>query len=396
MKINFYRTDKVAFLLQPLFIMKIIIAPDKFKGSLTSFEVCRAISNGIKKANKEIDVLVFPMADGGDGFAAVMKYYLHTETIGCKTIDALGREINASYEWDDKHNTAIIEMAMASGLALLKKEEQNPMLTSTLGTGILIKNAIEKGATRILLGLGGSATNDAGMGILTALGFQFADEKGNLLAASGKNLCTVKKIIQPGSMPIIQFQIAADVKNVLYGPQGAAYIFSPQKGADETDVKILDDGLRNFSSVVESETGREISTIAGSGAAGGIAAGLMAFFNVEIRSGIELIVNSSCLIAELENVDLVITGEGKIDAQTGEGKVIDYIASLAKEYNIPCKAVCGVLDLDRKELEKLGLLAVLAIRDDLISEEEAIKNAAELLAARIAADNSFLQVTSIK
>ncbi len=378
--------------MQPLFIMKIIIAPDKFKGSLTSFEVCRAISNGIKKANKETDVLVFPMADGGDGFATVMKHYLQTETVDCKTIDALGREINASYEWDSKQTTAVIELAVASGLALLKKEEQNPMLTSTLGTGILIKNAIEKGATRILLGLGGSATNDAGMGILAALGFQFADENEKLLAASGKNLCAVKKIIPPESVPAIQFQIAADVKNVLYGPQGAAYIFAPQKGANDVDVRLLDEGLRNFALIVQEQTGRKISTIAGTGAAGGIAAGLMSFFEVDIKSGIELIVNNSNLIAALENADLIITGEGKIDAQTAEGKVIGYIAALAKEFKVPCKAVCGVLDLGRKELEELGLAAVLSIRDGSISEEEAIKNAGELLAKRIAADSSFLEI----
>lgn len=376
--------------------MKVIVAPDKFKGSLSSFQVCEVVTKSLRKKNKTIQVLEFPMADGGDGFAAVMKRYLQTETVGCKTIDALGREINASYEWDGKQTTAIIEMAVASGLALLKKEERNPLLTSTLGTGILIKNAVEKGATRIILGLGGSATNDAGMGILAALGFQFIDENENLLAASGKNLCAVKKIVWPESMPAIQFQIAADVKNVLYGPQGAAYIFAPQKGANDRDVKILDEGLRNFALILEKETGNNISTIAGTGAAGGIAAGLMAFFTVEIKSGIELIVSNSNLLAQLENVDLIVTGEGKIDEQTGEGKVVGYIASMAKEHKISCKAVCGVVDLDHKEVKKLGLADVLAIRDYAVSEEDAIKNASELLAKRIAEDDSFLEVTRFK
>lgn len=376
--------------------MKIIVAPDKFKGSLTSFQVCEIVGKSLREKNATIQILEFPMADGGDGFATVMKHYLQTETIDCKTIDALGREINASYEWDNKQKTAVIEMAVASGLALLKKEEQNPMLTSTLGTGILIKNAIEKGATRILLGLGGSATNDAGMGILAALGFQFADKNEKLLAASGKNLSAVKKIIPPESIPAIQFQIAADVKNVLYGPQGAAYIFAPQKGANDVDVKILDEGLRNFALIVQAQTGRNISTIAGTGAAGGIAAGLMSFFDVDIKSGIELIVNNSNLIAALENADLIITGEGKIDAQTAEGKVIGYIAGLAREIKVPCKAVCGVLDLGAKELEELGLAAVLAIQDGSVSEAEAIKNAGELLAKRIVADSSLLEFTSVK
>ena len=169
--------------------MKIIVAPDKFKGSLTSFEACRSISRGIKKANKKIVVAEFPMADGGDGFTSVLKHYLKTATINCDTVDALGRKISASYQWNEKEKAAVIELAIASGLVLLKEKERNPLYTSSLGTGLLIKHAIGKGAKKIVLGLGGSATNDGGTGILSAMGFQFADEKGDHLQSTVKTCC---------------------------------------------------------------------------------------------------------------------------------------------------------------------------------------------------------------
>ena len=216
--------------------MKIIVAPDKFKGSLTSFEACRSISRGIKSANEKMVVSEFPMADGGDGFALVLKHYLKTDTINCDTVDPLGRKINASFQWHEKQKAAIIEMAVASGLVLLKEKERNPLFASSLGTGLLIKHAVDKGAKKIVLGLGGSATNDGGTGILSALGFQFADEKGDHLNASGENLLRIKKIIPPSVVAQVKFEIACDVHNVLYGPNGAAYIYAPQKGADDEQV----------------------------------------------------------------------------------------------------------------------------------------------------------------
>ena len=198
--------------------MKIIVAPDKFKGSLTSFEACRSISRGIKKTNNKIVVSEFPMADGGDGFSSVLNHYLKTDTINCHSVDPLGRKISASYQWNEMEKTAVIELAVASGLVLLEEKERNPMYTSSLGTGLLIKHAIDKGAKKIVLGLGGSATNDGGTGILSALGFQFADEKGDYLQASGENLLRIKKIIPPSFVPTVKFEIACDVQNVLFGP----------------------------------------------------------------------------------------------------------------------------------------------------------------------------------
>ncbi len=362
--------------------MKIIIAPDKFKGSLTSFEVCTAISEGIKKNKESIEVVEFPMADGGDGFAMVMKHYLHTNTVYCDTVDPLGRNKTAFYQWNEKDRTAIIEMAVASGLVLLKKEERNPLQTSTSGTGLLIKNAIEKGATKIILGLGGSATNDAGMGILIALGFQFVNDKNDVLQASGENLLLISKIITPSFIPPVKFEIACDVQNVLYGQHGAAYVYAPQKGATTEQVEILDKGLRNFASVIETQTGKNISAIPGTGAAGGIAAALLPFFDVEMKKGIEMIMDASKIKQQMADTNLLITGEGKIDEQSSEGKVIGAISALAKQYNIPCIALCGELQLDEKAVTDLGLKKAIAISDNTVSKEDAIKKAGILLSKK--------------
>jgi glycerate kinase len=372
--------------------MKILIAPDKFKGSLTSFEVCNAISEGIKKFGRAMEVFEFPMADGGDGFAAVMKHYHKTNTVNCETVDPLGRKLAVSYEWNENEKTAIIEIAVASGLVLLKQEELNPMLTSTLGTGLIIKDAIGKGARKIILGLGGSATNDGGTGILSALGFQFSDERDNLLQACGGNLVNMKKIIKPSSIPAIKFEIASDVQNILYGPQGAAYVYAPQKGADEEQVKRLDKGLQNFAAIIKNETGNDISSTPGTGAAGGIAAGLIPFFNVEMKKGIEMIVDASKIKTALTDVDLLITGEGKIDEQSGEGKVVGYMANLAGEYNIPCIAVCGILELKNASIKTLGLQKAVAISNSSITKEEAMKNARELLAEKASEILNFFEI----
>jgi glycerate kinase len=359
--------------------MKIIIAPDKFKGSLTSFEVCDAIAAGIKQADENAEVFLFPMADGGDGFSEVMKYYLQTETVSCTTVDPLGRNISASYQWNAQTKTAIIEMAVASGLVLLKLEERNPLKTSTYGTGLLIKDAIEKGAGQIILGLGGSATNDAGMGILAALGFQFMNANGGSLTPCGENLASIKKIICPASVPKTKFVIACDVQNVLYGPHGAAYVYAPQKGADASAVTLLDKGLEHFADILKQQTGKDISSIPGTGAAGGIAAGLMSFFEVALKKGTDLVVEASGIKNKIAGATLLITGEGKIDTQTLEGKVVNELSFLAYQYKIPAAAFCGVFEADSSVISQLHLQFVERLNSPSISKEEAIRNAKELL-----------------
>ena len=357
--------------------MKIIIAPDKFKGSLTAFEVCRSVEAGIKSIDKSIETISFPMADGGDGFASILQAYLHTETIFCKTVDPLGRAIDATYQWNEKTKTAIIEMAVASGLVLLKSNERNPFLTSTYGTGLLIKDAINKGADKIILGIGGSATNDGGIGILEAMGFILKDESGKTLKGNGESLNKITSIVAP-SLKDVKFEIACDVQNTLYGPGGASFVYSPQKGADKEQVRILDDGLKNLAKVLLKETGKSIANIPGTGAAGGIAASLLCYFDTELKQGIDMVIDASGINGAFNNASLVITGEGKIDHQSLDGKVIGKIASMANEKNIPVVAFCGRLELTTNEIQGTGLAEVYTIGESL-SVEESMKNAGRLL-----------------
>lgn len=362
--------------------MKIVLAPDKFKGSLSSFEVCRAMMQGIGQVSEKIKVVLFPMADGGDGFAPVLHYYLKTKEIVCQTVDPLFRPMEAKYQWNADTKSAIIETASASGLVLLSDEEKNPSISSTMGTGMMIRHAIDLGAKEIILGLGGTATNDAGIGILSALGFQFLDENDQLLPPIGNSLVSIRKIEAPAHLPEIKFRLACDVTNPLFGPQGAAFIYSPQKGADKNMVQQLDKGLENFAAVVAQQTHKDVSSLPGTGAAGGIAAGLMGFFPVQLEKGIDMLIEVSQIEKELTGTDLIFTGEGKIDMQTKEGKVAGSIGLLAKKNKIPCIALCGILDIDEKAVTDLGLTGAYAIGDKSMSMAESISNAAMLVAEK--------------
>lgn len=363
--------------------MKIIIAPDKFKGSLTSDEVCSAITEGIRKKNKDAVILHFPMADGGDGFNSVLQHYFHTTPVVVNTVDPLQRPMQASYQWNAGEKIAIIEMAAASGLVLLKEKERNPLLTSTYGTGLLMRDALERGADRVILGLGGSATNDAGIGILFALGFHFVDKTGEELLPIGESLLKIDRIIPPVSLPLVRIEIAADVENPLYGPDGAAYVYGPQKGADPVMVEQLDNGLRNIAAVIEAQFGKQVAGFSGAGAAGGIAAGLSAFFEVEMKKGVELVLQANGLEKELSDANLVITGEGKIDGQSGLGKVVGTMAALAHKYQIPCIAFCGMLEAGN-EIEEMGLASVYSLEEEGLSQEESMAKAYPLLVAKAA------------
>ncbi len=362
--------------------MKIIIAVDKFKGSLTCFEAGEAIAEGIRRADNGAEIFSFPMADGGDGFAAVMQHYLHTTSVACETVDPLGKKIIAGYQWQETTATAIIETAAASGLVLLRKQDYDPLRASTYGTGLLLRDAARRGARKIVLGLGGSATNDAGTGILQALGFGFRDAEGKELPASGANLSRIRRIIAPPHPLQTEIAIACDVRNPLYGPNGAAYVYAPQKGADESAVKALDEGLKNFAEIVRLETGRNIDTVPGSGAAGGIAAGLLSFLNARICEGIDLIVNHSKITEQLNAADLLITGEGKIDDQSGEGKVVGRMARLAGQYGVPVIGLCGIAELDGKGAQSLGLKDVFPLCTDRAQAAACMENAFQLLSER--------------
>jgi len=366
--------------------LKIVIAIDKFKGSLSSFEASDAIADGISRINKDAEVLKFPMADGGDGFAAVLKYYTDSKDIICDAVDPLNRSIHTKYQWEEKTKTAIIELAAASGLVLLDKQEQNPLHTSTYGTGLQIKHAIDKGAKKIILGLGGSATNDAGMGILAALGFQFFDRNDQLLLPGGKNLLWVERIAPPSFVPPIKFEIACDVQNKMHGPDGAAYIYASQKGANDDEIKQLDEGLKHFAGILKKQSGKDVSEIPGTGAAGSVAAGLMSSFDVSLKEGTTMIIKASGIEKELKNTDWLITGEGKLDKQSKEGKVVDAIAKLGARYQIPVIACCGITDLDKNEEKKMGLKAVLSLAESKNAINDSIKNAKQWLRQKIVTD----------
>lgn len=374
--------------------MKIIIAPDKFKGSLTSFEVCAAIEQGLQQLGIDADIFNFPLADGGDGFSPVMQFYQHTETIVCETVDPLNRQMIGTYQWSLKEKTAIIELAVASGIALLKQDELDPWITSTYGTGLLIKDAIHKGAKKIILGLGGSATNDGGTGILEALGFIFRD-KNNIFInrLCGGQLSQITSFEKPTDLTGIEWVVCCDVNNPFYGPNGAAFVYGPQKGANEEQVKLLDDGLKNFAEVLLDHTGINIAEVPGAGAAGAVAGGLMAALNASLHQGIEMVLQTSKILAALDNTDLIITGEGKLDAQSLQGKVVGTVAALAREKSIPCIAICGRLDLSPEEIKNAGLTGAFSIESKGDSLEDCMKNAATYLTdTSIEMMNSFLNL----
>ena len=359
------------------------MAPDKFKGSLSSFEACESIRRGIRDAGYSGSVECFPMADGGDGFAGVLQHYLHTETVWCKTVDPLGKPITISWQWQGAAHTAIIELAVSSGLVLLPPEARNPLRTSTYGTGLVIRDAVEKGAKKIILGLGGSATNDAGTGILAALGFSFLNSRNEVLEPCGRSLHQMETIVTPNRIPSLIFEIACDVQNTLHGREGAAFVYAPQKGASESDVLLLDNGLKNFSRVLQQQTGQSVDHVPGSGAAGGIAAGLMGFFDVRLKKGIGMVMEAGGLHASMHGADLVISGEGRLDGQSKEGKVVSGVAALAATCQVPVIAFCGQLAVTEQELQATGLTAAFSITNRPMTLEEATAQAGSLLSQAV-------------
>jgi len=357
--------------------MKILIAPDKFKGSLTAEEVVTAIAEGIRYFNPEIEVYQFPLADGGDGTAAILTYHFKGEFIRINVHDPLFQIIESGYGYAKRIKTAFIEMSAASGLRLVPKQKQNPLFTTTLGTGEMIKDAISRGAERIILGIGGSATNDAGIGMAAALGYKFLDRAGIELKPVGENLEAIYSIKDSNllfSPSEIDVHIACDVDNPLYGRKGAAHIYGPQKGAEPGTVRKLDKGLRNFARIVRNKYGKDISRLPGAGAAGGLGAGAVVFLNARLRSGIELVMDITGFEEQLKAADLILTGEGKIDKQTFQGKVIDGVTRLAGKYNIPVLAVCGDIELKSRQLKKHGILESRSLVNHFGSPEKALKN----------------------
>ena len=348
--------------------MTITLAFDSFKGSLRSDEVADAFEDGLRTSMPDCTILKANIADGGEGTMDALTGKLNATTISMATTDPLDRPINAKYSIIDNGNTAIIELAVASGLTLLKNEERNPMLTSTYGTGLLIADALKRGCKKIILGIGGSATNDGGTGILDALGFRFLDTNGNRLRGCGESLAKIHTIDTTQVMPEVKettFILACDVTNPLCGPNGAAHIFAKQKGGTPDMIQSLDKGLHKFAEIIGYHTNMHIYSIQGSGAAGGVGGGLVGMLNARLERGIEVILD----IIGFENMvmksDYVITGEGKIDHQTLMGKAPSGVLQIATRHGVPTIAIGGDVEWC-EELEQRGFHTIVNINTDNI------------------------------
>ena len=355
--------------------MKFVIAPDKYKGSLTAFEFCNAVEEGLFKALGKVEIIKMPLADGGDGTIDVVKHYLKGDIVKVKVNDPLFRTIEAQYLFSRETRISYIEMAEASGLKLLKEGEKNCMLTTTLGTGELIADALQKGAKEIILGIGGSATNDAGIGMASALGFRFLDANNTVLEPKGENLIHIKTIDASGVNPLLKnvvVKVACDVTNPLYGKNGAAYIYASQKGASNEDIEALDNGLRNYSRIIQRHFGIDLQQIEGAGAAGGMGAGSMVFLNAQLTSGIDLIKELADFDTNIKGADWVITGEGNLDDQTLSGKTISGVIKSAKAQNVPVAALCGSVNISVNAQKELGLDYAVSIVKGISDLEEAI------------------------
>lgn len=362
--------------------MKIVIAADSFKDALPAQQVCQAIADGISKVQADAEMVIFPLADGGEGLAEVFAFHLGGSTVQMNAYDPLGRDVQCSYILSADGDKAFIEMAQASGLQRLTPDERNPMLTSSYGTGQMIAHALDSGVRHILLGLGGSATNDAGMGMAAALGYEFHTAHGKELLPRGESLAAIERIESNNLHPALtetRFEILCDVKNPLHGPMGAAYVFGPQKGANAAMVERLDLGLQQFGALLEKTFGQDFASPPGAGAAGGMGAACLAFLKGQLHPGIEAVMNLTNFDAVLQGADLVFTGEGRLDSQTLSGKLVRGIASRAQQFGVPTIALCGAIDADQAFLDLIGLKAAFAIGRKIQIFDDALASTAENL-----------------
>lgn len=356
--------------------MKIVISIDSLKGSLTSIEAANAIKKGILSVDNKSDVVIMPLADGGEGTVEALVQGMNGEEKVITVTGPINEKVNATYGILKETNTAIIEMAQASGLPLVPAELRNPLNTTTYGVGEIIKEAIEKGCRNFIVGIGGSATNDCGVGMLQALGFEFYDENDNLVGLGGKVLNQIKRINTENKLKELDecnFKIACDVNNPLYGENGAAYIYGPQKGATKEIVKELDKGLKNFAEVVKNDLGKDIAHIEGAGAAGGLGFGFLGFLNSKLESGIKIILDEIKLEEVVKDADLVITGEGRLDNQTAMGKAPIGVAKLAKKHGAKVIAIAGCTTPDAVKCNEEGIDAYFSIVNKAMTIDEAMK-----------------------
>lgn len=362
--------------------MKIAIAPDSFKGSMTALEAATCIENGMRRAISNASFRKIPMADGGEGTVSALVEATSGSFVKRSVKDPLGRTIRATFGLTGDGKTAIIEMAAASGLALLKPKERNPMKTSTYGTGQLIKAALKLGAKHILVGIGGSATNDCGVGMAMALGVRFFDKTGKKIGPGGAALKHIARVDMSKRVALpkgVRIEVACDVDNPLVGPTGAAQVYGPQKGATPAMVKALDKSLAALAAIITRDVGVDILDVPGSGAAGGLGGGLMAFVGGVLRPGIDIVIDSVALRRKIKGCDLVITGEGRMDHQTAFGKTPSGVARVAKEAGLPVIAICGCLGKDPQVVHTIGIDAFFSALEEGVDEEDLPVRGPEML-----------------
>ncbi len=363
--------------------MKIVVAPNAFKDSLTAKQAGEAICKGIAAVTPDAECVYVPVADGGDGLFNVFQTVFGGECVTKTVTGPLGKKMEADFLYIPDTKTAVVEMARASGLALLKQEERDARATTTLGTGELVLAAVEKGATKILVGIGGSATNDGGIGLATALGVKFLDENNKEVEPVGESLPAIRKIDMSGlkfDPKKISIEAVCDVDNPLCGDRGAAAVFGPQKGAKPEDVKYLDAGLDNLSEVVKKDLNKDLCHMPGSGAAGGLGFGLASFLDAKLRPGVDVVLDMVGIDKELDGADLAITAEGALDFQTAFGKGPAGVGGRAKKKGVPCIALAGGVIGDISNLHEMGIDACFSLCRKPMSLDEAMKNGFELLA----------------
>jgi glycerate kinase len=354
--------------------MKIIVAMDSFKGSISSVDLVDLIGNRIERMIPESEIYRIPIADGGEGTLDAFASLGFYKRINLEVHDPLMRKINSSY-LTKNNDLAIVEMANSGGLTLLKDKERNPLKTNTFGLGETIKDALDRGIRSFIIGIGGSATNDGGIGMLSALGMKFSDKDNNLLPPIGSSLNLIASLDDSDfdkRIMMSKFLIASDVDNPLTGPNGATYVYGPQKGADESMVVSLDSGLENFSKIVKSKYDKDYSNVPGAGAAGGLGYALMSFFNGKLTSGIEIVFEHLNLDKIASTSDLIITGEGRIDAQSKMGKVLSGVGRLGKKYSIPVIAIAGSISNDIDNLNDIGITSIFSIINEPMDLQRAM------------------------
>lgn len=355
--------------------MKVVVALDSFKGSLSSLQAGNAVKDAIQRLDHNAEIIVKPLADGGEGTVDALSDGLNAEIVEVKVSGPLLKPVIAKYCILKDNNTAVIEMASASGLTLIPLEERNPLNTTTYGVGELIKDAIKRGCRRFIVGIGGSATNDGGVGMLTALGYEFLDKNNapiSLGAKGLKDLCIIKVDNVLPELKDCIFNIACDVNNPLCGEKGCSYVFAPQKGADKQMIKDMDIWLNNFAELSKTISNKADKDSAGAGAAGGLGFAFLSFTNSALKSGIEIILEETIIENDIKNADIVVTGEGRLDSQTVMGKAPIGIAKLAKKYNKKVIAFSGCVSDDAEICNDYGIDAFFPILRNVTTLEDAL------------------------